>query len=200
MDKTRAILLALLIFGSIAFGVYQYYVSYQYDKTIGSHLDNAYEVNTPERMIVELQLAKQGMINSGLTEDNYGALIFKKPSNSMAFQYNFLDSIIERAQAVQIWYNNVYNTNGSTQESLGDVYEQKMDNLREFILENGRSDWIANDAWYVKNHIVLYLFGALYWFFLIFALTIILAWEPIKGIYSGLFNKQREEDNDRGYY
>jgi hypothetical protein len=35
---------------------------------------------------------------------------------------------------------------------MGDVYEQKMDNLREFLKENGRADWIAENAWYVKYH------------------------------------------------
>jgi ABC-type protease/lipase transport system fused ATPase/permease subunit len=40
---------------------------------------------------------------------------------------------------------------------MGDVYEQKMDNLREFLKENGRADWISNNAWLVKYHLIFYL-------------------------------------------
>lgn len=136
-----------------------YLVSFQYERLIGSHIENAFEVNTPTRMIEEIKLAKQGIIEADLKETDYGAWIFKKPDNSMKFQYEFLDSIIERAEAVEIWYQTTYSGNATATEQLGDVYEQKMDNLREFLHEGGRADWIAQDAWYVKNHLLIYLFG-----------------------------------------
>ena len=53
-----------------------------------------------------------------------------------------------------------------------DVYEQKMDNLREFLKEGGRADWIAKNAWYIKNHLIVYLlFPFLY---ILFALEIVI--------------------------
>lgn len=141
----------------IAIFAYNYYVNYQYEKIIGSHIENAYEVNTPERMINEINIAKEEMQRANLLPSDYGALIFKKPDNSMEFQYNFLDSIVERAEAVEIWYNSTYIGENTNTESLGDVYEQKMDNLREFLKEGGRADWIAKNTWYVKNHPIIYV-------------------------------------------
>ncbi|MEK6879898.1 MAG: hypothetical protein AABY22_09840 [Nanoarchaeota archaeon] len=149
-----AVLIVLVMLG---FGFYSYYITYSYERDVGSHIENAYEVNTPDRMINEIKLAKQGMVDSGLTEDDYGALVFKKPDNSMRWQYDFLDSVIERAEAVQTWYNQTYGSGEGVTESLGDVYETKMDNLREFLKEGGRADWIARDAWLIKNHKVIYL-------------------------------------------
>ncbi|MEK6879035.1 MAG: hypothetical protein AABY22_05475, partial [Nanoarchaeota archaeon] len=68
------------------------FVSYNYERNVGAHIENAFEVNTPERMIIEIQLAKDGMKSLNLDENMYGALIFKKPDNKMSWQYNFLDS------------------------------------------------------------------------------------------------------------
>ena len=115
----------------------------------------------------------------GLESSDYGALIFKKPSNSMRFQYEHLDGIIERVRAVEEWRLTTYGEGSVTTESLGDVYESKMDNLRDFINEEGRSDWIAKDAWYIKHHVILYLFdtcifivGALAFFGLILWMSV----------------------------
>jgi hypothetical protein len=79
----------------------------------------------------------------------------------MEFQLSHIDSIIERIQAVQDWKDKSYGKDGQA-EAMGDVYEQKMTNLRKFIKEDldgtaSRSDWIAEDAWYVKTHPIIYL-------------------------------------------
>jgi hypothetical protein len=74
----------------------------------------------------------------------------------MAFRYEHLDGIIERVTAVEEWYSDVYENSGSA-ETMGDVYEQKMDNLRGFIMEDQRSDWIAKDAWFIEKHFIWYV-------------------------------------------
>ena len=131
-----------------------YYANYAYERSIGSYIENAYEVNTPERMIAEVNKAVEGMKKSGLSAEKYGAVWFKKPDNKMAWQYDFLNSVVERAQAVQDWQDKMEKSDQL--ETLGDVYEQKMDNLREFLKENGRADWIAKDAWFIENNILFY--------------------------------------------
>jgi len=176
MSKSSTILMivsAILLVMVIVIGVYGYFVNYQYENKIGAYMDNAKDMNTPSRMIEQLQLAKQGMIDAGLTENDYGAMWFKKPDNSMTFQYQHLDSIIERARAVEEWRQKTYGNDSSTQtESLGDVYESKMTNLRNFIMETTRSDWIAKNAWYVKYYKVLYFEGEI--ILVLIALIIIL--------------------------
>ena len=132
------------------------FVSYNYERNVGAHIENAFEVNTPERMIIEIQLAKDGMKSLNLDENMYGALIFKKPDNKMSWQYNFLDSVIERAEAVIIWRDTTYGGQAAATEQLGDVYEQKMDNLREFLHEGGRADWIAEKVYFVNNNVLYY--------------------------------------------
>lgn len=141
---------------------YSYFANYQYDVVIGAYIDNAYEVNTPELMMKNIDYALQGMKDSGLRDEDYGALIFKKPSNKMSFQYEYLDNFKERANAVIIWRENIYRANSTQSETLGDVYETKMDNLREFLYEGGKSDWISKDTWMIKHHIIVYLWDTLF--------------------------------------
>jgi hypothetical protein len=57
------LILAISVFGLVAGGVYEFYLDYQYEKVIGSHMDNAYDMNTPSRMKYELLLAKDGMMS-----------------------------------------------------------------------------------------------------------------------------------------
>ena len=171
----KILVLVLIILAGMSLGAYEYYIHYQYEKEIGGYLDNARDMNTPSRMIEQLELAKQGMVNAGLKEEDYGALIFKKQTNSMGFQYQHLDSILERAIAVEEWKQKTYGNESQTQtESLGDVYETKMDNLREFIMEGGRSDWIAKNTWYIKNHVVMYLSWIFWGILLILFITILI--------------------------
>lgn len=145
--------LFLSVVSLIVLGGYSYYLSYQYESKIGAYFDNARDSITPEAILIQLESGKQAMIEEGLTEDMYGAWIFKKPDNSMKFQYQHLDGIIERAEAVKEWKEATYSGSATTTENFGDVYNTKMDNLRNYIhAEFERSDWIAEDTWYLKNH------------------------------------------------
>ena len=142
---------------------YSIFANWQYEQKIGSYMDNAYDMNTPSRMLEQLQNAKLGMVNEGLSPEMYGAIIFKKPSNRMDFQYQHIDSIKERVEAVQTWYQETYLSDNQLTETLGDVYEQKMTNLRQFIMEDVRSDWIAKNTWFIHHHPIIYIinFGSM---------------------------------------
>jgi hypothetical protein len=135
--------------------------SYTFNLKVHSHMENAYFANTPELMITQLQECKQGMIDLGLTSDMYDAYWTwdRVPHRQMAYQYQHIDSIISRAEAVIEWRNENYGSGSSdiTSESLGDVYEVKMDNLRGFLKEEGWSDWIAHGAYYANHHLLYYL-------------------------------------------
>jgi len=153
------VLLTLLVIWAIFAFSYSYYVDYQYENQIGSYFSNAIDMNTPDKILQQIQLGKQAIIEADLP--SHGAMFFPKPSNSMEFQLSHIDSIIERIQAVQDWKDKSYGKDGQA-EAMGDVYEQKMTNLRKFIKEDldgtaSRSDWIAEDAWYVKTHPIIYL-------------------------------------------
>ena len=168
-------LLLLSVFAIIGVIVVHAITSYEYERDIGSYFENAVDMNTPDKMLEQLESGKQAIIDAGLTKDMYGAWIFKKPSNSMDFQFQHIDSIIERIKAVQTWYDQTYQNNSAGTETLGDVYEQKMDNLRHFINEdlNGdatRSDWIAEDTWWIHNHFFFY-----FWVWFVYLGLIILA-------------------------
>jgi hypothetical protein len=142
----------LCILGIIALIIAGVYVNYQYESQIGAYFDNAVDCITPECILTQLHLGYNAINNSGLTKDDYGAWIFKKPNNKMEFQYQHLDAIIERAESVQDWKGKVY-ANGTQAETMKDVYTEKMDNLRKYITaESYRSDWIAEEAWWLKYH------------------------------------------------
>ena len=91
-----SILLILLISIYISSGI----INYEYERDIGAYFDNARDCITPECILEQLKLGKEAMIENKLTEDMYGAILFKKADNSMKFQYTHLDSIIERAESV----------------------------------------------------------------------------------------------------
>lgn len=152
----------VLVVFLIVFGIYHYYTNYTYEREIGAYFDNARDCITPECILEQLQDGKQAIINAGLNENDYGAFIFKKPDNSMKFQYTHLNSIIERAEAVKQWKEQVY-SNQSSGETMKDVYNEKMDNLRNYIHAEGyRSDWIAEDTWFIKYHIFLHFSFIIY--------------------------------------
>lgn len=145
--------LGFLVAG-LAYGAYgTVAVHYPYEREIGGHVRNAYEVNTPEAMIVELNLSVRGMRGLGLREEMYSAFFpwERTPDRSMAFQYSFIDQLINRTEAVIAWRTLAYSGN-TTPETLGDVYEQKMDNLRSFMREGCEeaavcTDWIAREVY-----------------------------------------------------
>ena len=141
-----------LIVGLISWGFVTVAVEPAYVRAVSSHIDNAYELNTPDAMKVEISAAIQGMKDLGLEPDMYSRILpwDKTPKTRMDFQYTYLDNLNSRIDSVVAWKVSVYDEQKGI-ETLGDVYEQKMDNLREFINEGGGSDWIAHDAYYVNK-------------------------------------------------
>jgi hypothetical protein len=134
--------------------------SFEFQNKVHSHMENAYYANSPELMKTQLQECVQGMRELKLTPDMYGAFMpwDRIPSKQMQYQYQHIDSIIQRVDYVIEWRDSMYNnTTGIQPEQLGDVYNQKMDNLRSFIKAEGWSDWIAHDAYYTNHYMWLYL-------------------------------------------
>jgi len=201
MSKTTGVLVlfvAFLLFISlIGLGFYEYYVHYQYENKVGSYFENAVNMNTPDKMLEQVNKGKQGMINEGLVSSDYGAIWFKKPSNSMEMQYSHIDSIIERIKAVQEWKDKSYSNTSTSSENMGDVYEQKMTNLRKFIAEDlnedaSRSDWIAEDTWLIKKHLIIYLNALI--IIPLFLVMVGLAWLGGWLIYDARYDKEEDDD------
>ena len=146
----------LLVLVLIGFGIYNAVLDYRYEREIGSYMETAKDTITPESFKEQMLLFKQAISTSGLTNEDYGAMWFKKPDNSMKFQMQHIDSIIGRADAMIQWQTASYNstqTGYASPEAFKDVYHEKMNNLRTYVHAEGyRSDWIAKDAWYVKYH------------------------------------------------
>jgi len=57
------------------------------------------------------------------------------------------------------WRNQTYTKNGTAPETLGDVYNEKMDNLRGFLVEDGWSDWISYRAFFVHGYLWLVIWN-----------------------------------------
>ncbi len=153
----------LMVLGS---GFHLYYatdVAYPYRVGVGSHLANALSVQTPEELIREVGLAEEGMRNLGL-EDHMSRAYFwwdKLPSNNMAFQYEYLNQIRERAESVIAWRESAL---GNNTEQFQDVYEAKMGSLKAMIHRGcgGKpdpvcADWIAEPAYLLAYHKIYYV-------------------------------------------
>jgi len=209
-EKKSFVISALIISILLVVGLITYscIISYVYEREIGSYMSNSIDMVAPEGMLAQLQLAKQAMIDSGLTEDDYGALIFKKPDNSMKFQYQHIDGIIERVESVVEWKEKTYGNESTGTETLGDVYEQKMTNLRRYIkgadggdtyVVGTRSDWIAKDAWMIKNHLFTYLIAipiVLIFLFILFLIVLIV----YNNIEFKWYEKKEEVADPASYY
>lgn len=153
-------IVSLVLLGSLIYQMIM--VNYEYETKVGAYFDNARDCITPDCMLQQLQTGRTAITLLGLTDNDYGAYIFKRADNSMQFQYIHIDSIIERVNAVVDWKNKIYSNQTQAVETMKDVYNEKMDNLRLYIhAESYRSDWIAKNAWYVKYHLYLY-FGVLW--------------------------------------
>ncbi|HIH28306.1 MAG TPA: hypothetical protein HA260_00720 [Thermoplasmata archaeon] len=135
--------------------------NYQWNYEVHSHILNAYYANSPELMISELNSCEEGMRNLGLTAELYGAWLpwEQTPDIRMDYQYNHIDAIINRTKAVIEWRNQTYTKNGTAPETLGDVYNEKMDNLRGFLVEDGWSDWISYRAFFVHGYLWLVIWN-----------------------------------------
>lgn len=149
------ILCAICTIAFIGGAINSFLIDYQYEAQIGAYMDNARDCLTPECMYEQVATAENAMRASGLTEEDYGQYFFKKADNSMKFQYQHIDAILDRIKSVEQWKTEMYGSNATGVETMKDVYNEKMDNLRLYIhSENARSDWIAKDAWMLKKHFI----------------------------------------------
>lgn len=161
--------------GALAYGAMV--PGYEYQTAVHSHMENAYFSNTPELMITELEAAKGGMHSLGLRNGTYGAFWGweKTPDKKMDFQYAHIDAIIARAHDVATWRDTQSTNAGAVQST--DVYNQKMDNLRNYLKADGWSDDIAKSAFIVQNYTWLWVFWN----------TWVLFWASITAVHIAMF-------------
>jgi len=196
--QTIAIIIVLVAIFSIASVYNMLGPNYEFQREIHGHMENAYYADEPELMKKELILAIDGMQDLGLEKEKYGAFWYfdKTPDRQMDYQYKHLEGIIERIDAVIEWREKTYANESTSTEQLGDVFEQKMDNLRGFLKEEGWSDWIARDTFYVEHHLWLYLFDL--WFWLLVAISgIYLFYFMCRGAMSYHWRKVWDEEEKR---
>lgn len=183
--RVAIVMVVLITILSVVYVVDMIGPAYEFRKNVHGHMENAYYANSPELMMNELDKAVEGMCALNLENDMYGAFWpwEKTPDRRMDYQYKHLDSVYNRIAAVIDWRDKTYGNVSEPTEQLGDVYEQKMDNLRGFLKEEGWSDWIAQDAYYVNNYLWIYLFWIWYGILLVVA-TVYITWFAIRGMMS----------------
>src|SRR6266568_2569392 len=90
-----------------------------------------------------------GMKSEGLANDtntfNSPWSWQQTPQNRMDFQYSYTEQMINRA----IFYENYTQTQKAGQ--FTDVYNTALTNFRAEMDHNGPLDWVAHDAWMLKN-------------------------------------------------
>ena len=165
----------------------------EYNREAHSHIENAYDANTPELMVKELESAKAGMHRLGLEAGDYCDMRPWKQVSScdMKWQYEHIDSVIRRAQAVAADRDRQQSSGES--DKYGDVFEEKMDNLRAFLKEDGWSDDLAFNAYYVEHHP---FYAGFYDFFVVF----LLAWVGTAIVTAGPGIALLVSAHDDGYY
>lgn len=130
-----------LFVGAIAYSAV--HIDKEYNTEIHCHVVNARYSQDPAAIKSELLLAKQGMIDAGLTNDTYGAFFSwdKTPDNSMQQQYVQLDQAIAMCDKLQAMDLN------STS------YGTTLTNLQNYVYDaNGWADSVAYDAYCYNNY------------------------------------------------
>lgn len=163
MVKVSAILAILGLTWIIGAGIYMMVgPGYQFKNEVHGHMENAYVSNTPTEFIAELREAKQGMIDIGLKPEMYGAVLpwHKTADMRMDYWYRHIDGVIERAQSARVDCD----PNRQSRDTLTDICEQKMTNLRTFLKEGGWSDEVPKEAYYANYYPLLYFNWTIFWF------------------------------------
>lgn len=118
---------------------------FEYEREVRSHIDNAKNAKTPDLMVVELELAVDGMHNLGLNETLYSKIMHynKVPDKTMEYQYALMDSAIQRCNEVIEWRD----AQGMDSGEINDVYTAKITALKDDL---GGIDNIASKAFLVN--------------------------------------------------
>src|SRR5690242_3678097 len=121
----------------------------QYNRVIGDWAKNAQDAPTFQQSIVFLNKFIDGMKSEGLANDsntyNTPWSWEQTPQNRMDFQYSYAQQMINRAN----FYINYTQVQKAGQFS--DVYNTALTNFRAEMDHNGPLDWVAHDAWMLKN-------------------------------------------------
>ena len=172
---TTIFLVALVIAVPIVINAYgDIVVLYQYRRVIGAHLENALDGSTPDLMKQELIAAKQGMISEGLQTSDYGKFWAWQQTDDykMDFTYRYIDGLINRTDYVIQWRNTYINA--TTSQTLQDVYDEMLANLRTEYNRRGPIDWTAYPTWILKHHGWWYFVGDILFVFVIAIALLIL--------------------------
>ncbi|HEX9240427.1 MAG TPA: hypothetical protein VF910_07240 [Candidatus Bathyarchaeia archaeon] len=121
----------------------------RYNLVIGDWAKNAQDAPTFQQSITFLNKFIDGMKSEGLANDtntfNSPWSWQQTPQNRMDFQYSYTEQMINRA----IFYENYTQTQKAGQ--FTDVYNTALTNFRAEMDHNGPLDWVAHDAWMLKN-------------------------------------------------
>lgn len=135
-------------------------VGYSYESEVGAHFDRAYTAQTPETFIDEIDLALRGMEEIGLEDDMSGRWFSwqQTPNRDVGWLVQWLNDMQDRAYAVIEWRDAIFEDD-TTNELMGDVYEDKMRHLREKFYRDVDATgplWIAGAAYYRVYHPLYY--------------------------------------------
>jgi hypothetical protein len=131
---------------------------YTYQKNVHAYMEQAYYSADPVLMQDNINKAKQGMENLGLTPQMYSSFWYweQTPDKQMLWEYQHLNSIDVRCNEFIAW---IHAQNDTGSQQMQDVYSQKLNNIREFIRDDGGwSDDIAQAA-YTTNFQVFFAVG-----------------------------------------
>lgn len=158
------IMIALLILVPIAGFVAWLEPNRQYEDTVDGHIENAMTAATPEQMKSEIELAIAGTYELGLEDDDYGAYFrwFRTEDVRVGYQREQLQNITVRLDELIVWQHRMM-THGEGFQEMKDVYNSKLENIRELLVitqsdDSTTPDGVLEDAWFAKEHPFVYLF------------------------------------------
>jgi len=171
----------LILFAGLMVGTAALGPGYTYQKDVHGYMEQAYYSADPVLMQQNINLAKQGMLDLGLTPDMYGSFWYweQTPERQMNWEYQHLNSIDVRCTEFIAW---IHAQNDTGSQQMQDVYSQKLNNIREFVKNDGGwSDDIAQAAYFTNFNV----FFAIGYIPILIALLIFVGWEWTRLIICG---------------
>jgi len=137
-------------------------VQIEYKNNVRGYMDRAYWSMSPDEMMDNFRMAKQGMENLSLKPEMYGNYIFETMDMRMDAQYKKMDALIQRAEGARGYCNGTIVVAQIGQGGI-DMCETKLNSLKTFINDaNGWGDDIAEAVYYVNYHPFIGLWNELF--------------------------------------
>lgn len=130
----------------------------EYTEEIGTHISATKDAKSAENFVLYANRFIDQAEASGINNDSYSAIGLKWHTRSWQYVKEQTTALIMRAEELQGWF-----VDSNQSQQLQDVYQEKLDNIREGFDDLMRNTGVRS-MWYIVNHRPVYDWFWLFYF------------------------------------